>query len=626
MKIAWARLSLYVELDPYTSMGGYTEIRFMMFRELIRRGHEITIFTPMPIKSELLMQSIKDGTFKQPDDGLDYSFIKKIKYEPKGFPDKSYNVLYVENGTASWMYHDRYWDGAQIRRCVTVIDAFRGLVIYDHVDPDLPFPLWKMSGMTKYDFDNKNNPYRKGRDGLGGLLGLEDYSWGTNKEMFTGKKSVLWVHTDDIQQAVDAHASGGRCRYKQLIDQKLLKVASFPSCCYNYGMDLKFNQDPEFDLLYTGYPRGREKMFEHNFSDMPSVLNMAVTGPWERRGRKGKVTLNQNTTNLGYLAGFINMTHHVHNRSKAVLCLCVSRTKTLHWVTYRHLEVVFSKSIGFYDKGYTAMNKYLGPEFAINDRPDAMKKYLWMKYMSPLEREAVWKYQYNMCKRYNMSYAVSMFERQCEVNGVDVEHKEIKKISNDVIDISPMMTKLRLTKLNDMKLSPRPVISEYTRSRKNIRFLIRVTNSMGNVKIYPEPNPSKKIKSFKVYPKIARVVESDVRAETGTRFRQGSSRQLAFEIIYENVRMGKNVREIKEALNLTRKEHGYKFDLDKSYFNFIIITHPEYFRVYTDGQVDLVSERKVNESAILAVERKKNMETMRQFAGRVKSFRTGAVQ
>ncbi len=623
MKIAWARLSLYVELDPYTSMGGYTEIRFMMLRELIRRGHEVTIFTPIPMKSEVLMHKIKSGTFKQPSDGLDYEWIKKLKYEPKGFPDKSYQVLYVENGTASWMYHDRYWDGAQIRRCVEVIDAFRGLVIFDHVDPDLPFPLYKMSGMPKYDFDHSKNPYRKGRNGLKGITDLEDYSWGTNKELFENKKLLLWVHTSDIQRAIDMHAGGGRCRYKQLVDEKLLKVASFPSCCYNYGLNTEFNHNPEFDVMYTGYPRGREKMFEENFSDMPDNLKMAVTGPWERRGRKDKTTLNSNVTNLGYLAGFINMTHMVHNRSKSVLCLCVSRTKTLNWVTYRHLEVVFSKSIGFYDKRYSSMDKYLGPEFALGDKADVMKKYLWVKQMTSEERYKVWKYQYDMCKRYNMSYAVSVFERQCADNGVDVEPTKIKQIETSGIDLSDLVAKFKLIRLNEIKISQRSVVAEFKRTRKSIRFLIKVTGEINQMKTYPKANPNKKVKVFKVYPKIARAVAEHIRPETGTRFKQGSSRQLAFEIIYENVRMGRNALEVKESLDLTRKENGYQYDLDKSYFNFICVTHPEYFRVYEDGHVEIVSERKADVEAILKVERIKNLEGMRRFTEKVKHMRTG---
>ena len=79
------------------------------------------------------------------------------------------------------------------------------------------------------------------------------------------------------------------------------------------------------------------------------------------------------------------------------------------------------------------------------------------------------------------------------------------------------------------------------------------------------------------------VKERELRPETGTRFRAGTSQQLAFDIVMAGAKKGHNVKKIRERLKSERKETGGKRDLDAGYFNFAVACHPEYFVSHTFG-------------------------------------------
>lgn len=70
---------------------------------------------------------------------------------------------------------------------------------------------------------------------------------------------------------------------------------------------------------------------------------------------------------------------------------------------------------------------------------------------------------------------------------------------------------------------------------------------------------------------------------TGTRFEPNSARQLAFNVITKTVKENKKVKEIREILAATRKDKGATYNLDAAYLNFVIASHPEMFKVFSDG-------------------------------------------
>jgi hypothetical protein len=95
---------------------------------------------------------------------------------------------------------------------------------------------------------------------------------------------------------------------------------------------------------------------------------------------------------------------------------------------------------------------------------------------------------------------------------------------------------------------------------------------------------------------------------TGTRFDPGTARQLAFDIVLKMAKDGKNAKQIREVLAVTRKdnkEKPAKFSLDVGYLNFVVASHPEFFKVWTDGRVEILKEPKVDPEAAKKYEEEK---------------------
>lgn len=76
---------------------------------------------------------------------------------------------------------------------------------------------------------------------------------------------------------------------------------------------------------------------------------------------------------------------------------------------------------------------------------------------------------------------------------------------------------------------------------------------------------------------------------TGTRFRAGTSQQLAFDITLAGVVAGKDVKAIRDDLAKTRRDAGAARDLDAGYFNLVTACHPEFFQVWNTGVVKLLA-------------------------------------
>lgn len=125
------------------------------------------------------------------------------------------------------------------------------------------------------------------------------------------------------------------------------------------------------------------------------------------------------------------------------------------------------------------------------------------------------------------------------------------------------------------------------------------------------------IKNFKMPERLKNV---DFNAETNTRFPKGSARQFAFEMVLRHVKAGLKLHDIRKKLTEIRKENGYGFNLDMNYANFVISSHPEYFKVYTDGSIQLVEEPVIKTRSI-DEERKNKIKKMKKAAKEIKRMR-----
>lgn len=88
------------------------------------------------------------------------------------------------------------------------------------------------------------------------------------------------------------------------------------------------------------------------------------------------------------------------------------------------------------------------------------------------------------------------------------------------------------------------------------------------------------------------IVTAKIDPRTGTRFSPGSARQLALDIVIKGANEKKNAKEIKAILAGTSEKNGAKFNLDPSYFNYVICLHPGMFEVKSDGAIRVVNPPK----------------------------------
>ena len=447
MNVVWGRFSQYVNLSSLKGYQGFQEERWSIFKELIRRGHKVKILTPMTKESEKLLKDVKDKKITH-EGILDITWMRKLKYNPLGFCDEDDDVLVFEAGPPNVLFYDRYIKGWQIRRCANICNSFKGLLIFSQNDPDLPMSLWKM-GCSKYPWSHKRNPYRieskdntfdEGKYKLKNYPDKEDYGWADFDEIFKDKRVVLMTKSLCPEKVAQTY-NASRSRYVDLVNQGLLHVEGMPTAyAEEYVNHLNFNEDPEFDVVYTGYCRNREKYFAEYFTQLPKRIKRAVTGPWNE---KRKVMLDKRTECMGLLDGFMSMPEF-SNSSRSVLQLAVKKAKQYDWVTSRHLEAVFSGCICFYDHEYSCMEQYLGDEFAVKDANDARKKYLWIRGLNANSRYNLWKYQWELCKNYSWVWYVDRFEKLCKKHGACKSiRKEFVREPMSAICISKQLKRLR---------------------------------------------------------------------------------------------------------------------------------------------------------------------------------------
>lgn len=97
------------------------------------------------------------------------------------------------------------------------------------------------------------------------------------------------------------------------------------------------------------------------------------------------------------------------------------------------------------------------------------------------------------------------------------------------------------------------------------------------------------------------ILERQFYPETGTRFRANTAQQLAFDIIMAGAKNNKSSKDIRNELAATRKENGAARNLDSGYFAFVAASHPEFFEVWSNGDIKVKAEPQPNPDAVKAV-------------------------
>jgi len=119
--------------------------------------------------------------------------------------------------------------------------------------------------------------------------------------------------------------------------------------------------------------------------------------------------------------------------------------------------------------------------------------------------------------------------------------------------------------------------------------------------------------------------DDSVNPVTGTRFKPGTSAQVALEIVVAGANNGNSADVIRKELSSYRKENGKDKNLDAGYLPFVIATHPEYFECKTDGTITMVKEFEPDPEAAAKLEaaKKERLAKKSERKGKTKPKKSG---
>lgn len=95
----------------------------------------------------------------------------------------------------------------------------------------------------------------------------------------------------------------------------------------------------------------------------------------------------------------------------------------------------------------------------------------------------------------------------------------------------------------------------------------------------------------------AKLDGTEICPATGSRFNPGTSKQTALDIVISKAKEGANAADIRKTLAAYRRENGKDRDLDAGYFPFVVAMHPENFKVWSDGRVEIIKDFVIDEKA-----------------------------
>lgn len=417
MKIGWSRLTMLVELDLNQVTTGFAGMRTGYMRQLIEEGHEIKILTPMGKKSIESYEFIKKGGDPKELGPWDCSWIKGVDYQPSATAEDC-ELLIVESSAVQWMFGCSVTQQPAIRRCVDILNSFKGVVVIEQSDPDLPFPFGKL-GMVEKSWSDESNPYRLGI--ATGHEELESYGWANPEEIWDNKQYIVCTRTSDPDKILaDGMSNGVRFRYTDAKNQHGVKFKSMPQT-YDFdhhNVKLGTEENKKCDLIYTGFPRSdtREKRFDALFLDMEGPVIKAVCGPWEKSKRDYKM--------YDLLLGCVTYAGNLPwadlpvfiSEAKFSLFLGVSKSYKLDWATNKPFESISSGAILLYDE-IDYLVEMLGSNFVINNS----NRKNWSNVIiniSDEERKTIAQWQYNQIRKYDWAYYITRLAKVTGLKGL----------------------------------------------------------------------------------------------------------------------------------------------------------------------------------------------------------------
>ena len=417
MKIGWCRLTMLVEIDLNQGDVGFTGMRTGYMRELVKQGHTVKLLTKLTKPATASYEHIKSGGDPKELGAWDCSWFEGLEHAPDEDASDC-DLLIVESSACNWMFHTN--GKPAIRRCAEILDSYKGKVIIEQSDPDLPFPFGKLA-MAEFEYSHEDNPYRlkkeKDHDGL------EAYGWADHSEIFDDKEYYVCVRAESAEALMlDGMAKGKRFRYDDLVGRDNFHIVAMPQTYdfehHNVLVSDRDTNEKEYDFIYTGFPRSdqRERKFDNYFLGNPTdhIIQRAVCGPWEKKSREHKLyDLKVACVDYAGKLPWAELPVFI-NKSKFTLYLGVSKAYLMNWQTNKPFETISSGSILLHDD-INYLNEWFGGMFMLDDD----NRELWMYIMynaTDKELSLMRKYQYNKIKHRSWDVYVGKLSEEIDMS------------------------------------------------------------------------------------------------------------------------------------------------------------------------------------------------------------------
>lgn len=393
MKIGWCRLTMLIRIDLNKTTVGFSGMRTGYMRALVEQGHEIKVLSPMDKESIATYDTVHEALDQPEGEPLwDTSWIKGLEYAPDADADDC-DLLVVESSACNWMFGCSVTKQPAIRRCAEILDSYKGTVIIEQSDPDLPFPFGKLAE-ADVPYDAEENCYRND------IKVVENHGWGSPKEIWENKKYCVCVRASSPEALFeDGMACGSRFQYDTLQSEGKINIIAMPQA-YDFKnhnvLVEELHGEKQYDLVYTGYPRSgsREKKFWQNFMYHHNCVNRAVCGPWE----KNKHVDLKNDLLYHYIDYVGNLSWaelpQFLNKSKFALYIGVSKAYLMDWQTNKPFEAISSGAVLIFDE-INYLTEWFGEEFIITESNRDWWSFI-CKHITDKDQRALWQCQWDM--------------------------------------------------------------------------------------------------------------------------------------------------------------------------------------------------------------------------------------
>ncbi len=284
MKVGYLKYCGGMDCDlKFLGPGGETEVTLALWKEMIERGWDLTLYSFLNSRSEQFYKDVCDGEVTSPD--VQWLKKLKLKYKGKQLIDSDTDLVIVSNGPTNTNFRDAHWGIPAISRTNWLLSQYRGVVFYKQTDPELFFVFFPEMYSKKYWNEN------------GG-------QWGSCAELQRGKK---WLITTPMRRLKGTFATGKTPKPFTFNDSYAMVRPNYKALQpdvahleYHWSVvhglaQFQLNPDPIPGVAYIGRERGRNAKFRAFYNTLAeqgvpvhvygkgATVGQVLPGGWKNR-------------------------------------------------------------------------------------------------------------------------------------------------------------------------------------------------------------------------------------------------------------------------------------------------------------------------------------------------------